>query len=471
VAALLRERAVQIRQLASLAPRAIRSKGLASIADQGVISAGNFLTGVVLARSLDQSQFGVWVLGTLVIYFALSMQNGLMSTPLTINGAALDLASFRRNLRANLVLHLVFTVASCACIAVVALVWEPLRPVFVPLVLTAGLWEFQEFCRRVLYTRLQVWSALINNAVNYDLQAVLLAIVVLSIGMTLQLAFWLVAATSLLAALLGCWQLRPFLTRHGDDPWVVGRANFRIGRWSSASALLSAAGYQWYPALLAILDNVASAAVLGVFSQLLGPVNLLVRPLQSYYQPLAVRSLAERGRAGLNSVLAKATLVIGPAYAAYMLVVALAPGLFLRLVYGGTYVAYQDTLRLFALVNLVFIPGQLLGVELAARRMQRVLFWGEMSSVLVVYTVGLALIARLGVLGVVFSTAISGSVQLVLYTAIVLRTRQRERAGVTSTLAQSRAYRHRGLLLPDRARHAPDKLDDAPPVGVGVEVG
>src|SRR5438034_1344372 len=81
--------------------------------------------------------------------------------------------------------------------------WEPLRPFAPPIVVATVALQGQDFCRRALYTRGRVGAALVNNLVNYDLQALALAAVALGPGLDLARALWIVAATSVLALALG----------------------------------------------------------------------------------------------------------------------------------------------------------------------------------------------------------------------------------------------------------------------------
>src|SRR5438132_786496 len=115
--------------------QAIMSAGGLSIVDQAAISAGNFGTGVVLARTLDQSSFAVFVLATTLLFLVMQLQYGLLLSPLTVNGAALDDTGFGALVKANAWFQLGFTIISTLVVVIVVAIWEPLRPVLVPLVI------------------------------------------------------------------------------------------------------------------------------------------------------------------------------------------------------------------------------------------------------------------------------------------------------------------------------------------------
>ena len=61
-----------------------------AVSDQGVISLGNFLTGILLARHLTQSEYGTFALIIGVVISANSLHSALIGQPLTVYGAKTD---------------------------------------------------------------------------------------------------------------------------------------------------------------------------------------------------------------------------------------------------------------------------------------------------------------------------------------------------------------------------------------------
>ena len=56
-------------------------QGILSLADQGVASAANFLTGVIIARACSKEELGLYMLGFSLILFVTDLQTSLISTP------------------------------------------------------------------------------------------------------------------------------------------------------------------------------------------------------------------------------------------------------------------------------------------------------------------------------------------------------------------------------------------------------
>jgi hypothetical protein len=141
----------------------IRDDRGVALLDQALISGGNFASGFIAALVLDTGEFGLYVLAMAIAFETISLQNALTLQPLVINGAALSDRAFRTFLWANVPLQVAFIAASSVVVVALTLFWEPLRPVAFPLTVTIAFWQAQEFCRRALYTRVHMRSALLNN--------------------------------------------------------------------------------------------------------------------------------------------------------------------------------------------------------------------------------------------------------------------------------------------------------------------
>ncbi len=407
--------------------RVSSAHGSLAILDQALISGGTFASALVVAREVPQEDFGLFVLAGLAFSVGVMIQGGLVLQPLVVNGAVLDRRSFGRFLRATVPVQLTFTAFSVAAIAVVCLSWEPLRPFLLPISLNAALVQGQEFCRRVLYTRAGVLDAVANDLVGYDLQVLPLAVVAAVSELRLDDALWIVTATSFLAVVLGVAQLRRFWTAESDDVWTVARMNFRIGKWTGASAMVAATSTNAYPAIVAALVDLRSTAGLGVIRQILGPVQLLTRPFESYYLPRATRALSVEGPAGLNRVMWRAAATTAPLHVLYAGILLLAPTLVLGLLYGDRYLDEATALRLFALASALYIPVHVLKLEINARRLQRHLLTMEIWTVALVYGIGLYLIGRFGLVGAALTQLAASVSQLVFFVAVVSVARGRSR--------------------------------------------
>jgi O-antigen/teichoic acid export membrane protein len=407
--------------------RAIMARNHAAVSflDQAIISSGNFFSGIIAARALGPIDFGLYFIATMIIMEVASVQNALTLQPMIVNGASLSDRDFARFFGAQVIIQAGMVVAGALIVLAIALAWEPLRPVAIPLMLASAAWQTQEFCRRVLYTRGEVVEAAINNAVSFDLQALAFGVMAWNGSMEIESALWVVAGTSMLGVLVGLWQLRGYVSGERDDVRATARESFRLGRWIAGSYALSVASLGAYPALLTALSGLTSTAGFGIVKQVLGPLHLMTRPLDNFFLPRATRALNQDGTSAMQQVLWQATRLIAPIFLVYGAVLLFGAELIIGLVYGEDYVEHAAALRLYAVAVVIWLPVCVLRLEIAARKLQRFLLWGEVWSVVVVYGVGLFLISSYGLLGAAIAHLIVNVGTLVLTVAAVYRERTR----------------------------------------------
>ncbi|HEV8438043.1 MAG TPA: hypothetical protein VGT40_08115 [Methylomirabilota bacterium] len=389
--------------------------GIVSVVDQVAISAGNFATALILARVLDKSEFGLFVVASALMVLAVSLQEGFILQPLAVSGAGVDDAVFGRLLGAQMILQVVFLLAMSGGAFAVALVWEPLRPIAAPLAVASGLFQAQEFCRRALYCRGRVVAACLNDAISYDLQAIIIGFLAWSVGLSVGHALWMVALTSLIAVVAGLGQLRPFLTAAPDSLRSVLRQGLEIGKWTGSVRVVNALAYDAQPFILTALAGLPSAAGLGVVMRILGPLHLLDRPIYVYYVPAALRAFSREGPRGSRRIVAGAWWLMGPPYLVYVLGVILFAPLVLRVAFGEQYVQHADALRILAVSSGLGFGGALLWIVANVRRLHALWLVATVSSAVVIYTVGIYLISHHGLLGAALSTLASDVVGTVVF--------------------------------------------------------
>lgn len=394
------------------------------VADQALISAGNFLSGVIVAREMGPADFGVWVVAVLLVWLCIPIQNGLMLQPMIVNSAGLDGEPYRRYLRAYLPLQVGFIAISSTLVLVVALLWPPVRSLALPLVVAAAALQAQDCCRRILYARRRMGAAMVTNVINSDLQAALLLVVAVTTDLSLWTAVWIVAGTSIAAMLVAVWTIRDLVARQGDDVRTVAREGFAMGKWSAASEGIHVASGHIYAGFVAEVAGIGAAAGLGAVLQLVGPLNLFLRPMQNYFLPRAAAAWARGGEGALRRALWDVVRLSGPPYLLYVGALIVAPSTVLALVYGPEYSQYGDALLFAALAALLRFPAHLLDVEVSARRQPRYLPWARAGSAVTLYTVGFYLVSTLGLTGAGITLALAVAVQLGIIGVFVLRLRR-----------------------------------------------
>ena len=99
-------------------PSGLLGRGILGLTDQAIVSAGNFLTTLFLARRLPESTFGTFAILFLLLRVLNNLHDSLVNYPLSVRGAKTDAVSFRRLLGAGFVTTLLLAVVWSGAITV-----------------------------------------------------------------------------------------------------------------------------------------------------------------------------------------------------------------------------------------------------------------------------------------------------------------------------------------------------------------
>ncbi len=406
------------------------------MADQAVISATHFVLGVTLARLTPAANYGAWALAVGVLLILASVQSAVVTTPLTILGAAREEAALRRWVSALLAGQAVLAAALAALLAAGALAFGLAsgdRALAGALAALAGALVFvqaQEFCRRVLFLRLAVARVLANDAVFCGLQAAGVAALWWLDRRAGGAGAWLSAANvlhvtagaALAASALGLYQVRKLLSMRGlsgagallREAWEMGRYN--LGAHAGSVVLLYGNRF-----VAAALGGTVSVAMLEAPRLLVAPLHVASISAAGVTVPRAAQAYAGGGRKGLLAFLTPVAAVWAGGFLAYALVLAVAPGFWLRLLYGGAFAGAEPVLVLwcvcYAVAGLRVLPATALRVT---RRWAAVM-WTSLAAGGAMLATALPLGALLGVKGVVLGRLVGDVTALAGLTAAFAR--------------------------------------------------
>jgi len=338
-----------------------------AIADQMIASAGNFVVALLLARGLPPAEFGTFVLLNSVCLIVYGFHTNLVVSPLVVFAASASAAKTRIYPTAALA----FTVALLPVTALVVF----LASLSLHRELTGALailyalsWQLQETTRRALTSRLRYRDALWGDAISYLGQACIVGILTLHPGMTLNVVFLTMAATSLVAAALQCWQagLAPAtfaqLRECRTEFWT-------LGKWMVVVSLTSMIAGPLFPWLLNWFHGRESAAAFQAVMNVVGLVNPLIISIPAIVMPVAANFLRNPGGSPRRSLLglamkyvAQFELLIAP----WLLILLIWPHSALIWFYGKTTAYGNQTfvLRLAVFVFVLTVPMAVFGAVL-----------------------------------------------------------------------------------------------------------
>jgi len=391
----------------------LRLQSFWAIADQGIVSLGNFLTTIILARALTPSAYGLWSVIFGLILFLNVLPATLVNYPLSVRVAARDDDASGELVKAALTLTALLAVPQMLLLFTVSILVAHRA-----LGMCAGvcllLWQLQETTRRALMARFAFGKTLGTDAISYLGQAAMVWLFAHEYQSSPEVAFAIMGLTCGVAAIVQLWFLGPRwrgrlnLRRHAWDFWATGR-------WVLGTNLLANFSIQAGPWALFLLRGPADAAGFQAVSNLLGVSHPIMLSLGNFLVPAVARARAKLGLLQARRVAlgqsAQAAWLLLPLILALLII----PRFLLGLVYGSasTYVALDWPLRLLA-ITYVFtywamaIKFFLIAVE--SRNRTQFLFDLSWTALFIGLLIPLSL--RWGVVGLILATGLSQAAKL-----------------------------------------------------------
>lgn len=367
-----------------------------SMLDQGTVSAGNFLTTILLARALMPSEYGIYSLLFALMLFVIFLNSAGVVYGLSLHGAEGTEADLRPLAGASLILAGGLAIALGAATGGVAIFLH--RASLVPWILLAVLfWQLQETTRRALMSRLRHRDALWGDALSYLGQATCIGYLFVGHRLTPATALRAMAATSAAGWLLQTGQLKLALSDFRGALRQVPKF-WRVGRWAllvGATQAVIGQALLWFLAFRGMAE-VAS------FQSLLNPVRV-TNPIMFAIGSVVLPSVAAgqaKPAAGLHAVRRYGllgALVLMPYFAAILIF----PARMLGLMYGAgsPYVGLALELRLLILGSAFAYVGHILGMYYLGLSRSDVVFRCELAAAATAVLGGPLLATRTGVLG------------------------------------------------------------------------
>lgn len=289
-------------------------KGIVTLGNQGIVSATNFLTGVIIARSCSKDEFGLYILGFSVVLLVMDLQISLIATPYMIYSPRLKGDALRLYNGSSLLHQLGLTSLLVLALAgwggALLLGHGSLKLASVLWALTAviGFIMLREFIRRFCFAHLRSEIAFFFDSCISVLQLGGLLILARSGMLSANRAYWVIGCA---CALVGLGWL--FLNRGVFLP-QIGHAitdfktNWKFGKWVFASGLVWAISMNLYPWFLTFFHGTASAGVWGACLGVLAFANVPLVGMQNFVGPKISNVFAEGGMTALRGFVLKSSL-------------------------------------------------------------------------------------------------------------------------------------------------------------------
>jgi len=390
-------------------------QGYLSAIDQGVISLSNFLATIILARNVDPTQLGVYGVGFVTLRLVRAFQDGLIVQPMNVFGAGMEQDEFKQYATNTSLFQIGLALVSASVVAVSGWVLTELGndtagPTLFILWLPFLWWQMQEYLRRMLYTRGLVLNAVINSFIANVVRIAIMIYLVNQGKLSGVTGLEAIAWGSFVALFPSLWFTRHYWTRKLVNLKGTWRRNWEFGRWLLGSTLTNWVAVEFYPILTAGLVSFAAAGAYRALQNLVAPIHLLLRAVDTFLTPRAANLYEKNGQRALTHTLRSIYLALGIPVLGILIIAMLFPEQLLALIYGDTYLAYSNGVVLMALFYaLMFAYWPLLSIFKAAQ-LSRPIFIANILAIISMFTIGIWAILRWGVYGTIVGQVVNALV-------------------------------------------------------------
>jgi O-antigen/teichoic acid export membrane protein len=390
----------------------LANNGKFAAIDQAVISLSNFSASLLLTSLVSPTELGTYVLGFLAIYLVRAVQNGLIIQPLNTFGAGKSEGAFKAYFSAAALHQLILALLSAAGAAILGWVLtrlgnDTLGPTVFALWFSFFSWQTQEFLRRAFYTRGEVgkavWVSLVGNFVRI--------LIILGLSQRVEITgltgLNAIGWGGVFGTFIGIWLAKAYFTTKWQDPFQVWLENWRFGRWILGASLADWMVVDMYPILMAGMVSFAATGVYQTLQNLVAPIHVLLRAMDTFVTPILAKSFDQDGIAKLQRNFRMIYVAVGiPVLGLLVLVLNFTPQL-LFLLKGDTYLPYANGIYLMALFYFFLYVNRPLQMVFRAVRQGKQVFMANILAMVSMFSAGIWLIGRWGVYGAIAGQALN----------------------------------------------------------------
>lgn len=332
-------------------------RGVLGLTDQAIISAGNFLTTILLARRLSEETFGTYSILWQLLIVLNNLHFSLVSYPLTVRGAGGGESTVRRLLLPAVKMTALLVVIWLLPLGIASFATSTLN--ILPIILIALLlWQTQDLARRALMAQQRFELPILGDALSYVGQAAIVFLVVTP-NSSLRLIFVIMAGTSLAAAMVQLFQ-RPPLRPALESSRQFVTSGWKLGRWLLLNNLLNMVNIQVVMWSVAYFHGAVAIGTLAAVSGILGITHPALMGLTGMMLPGVAHATAAGGKyaalrtAGFYAGLG--ALLLLPVW----LVLMIFPGFTLDLFFAGKYADATLPLRLLVIFYVIDFVGRMI---------------------------------------------------------------------------------------------------------------
>jgi O-antigen/teichoic acid export membrane protein len=219
-----------------------------------------------------------------------------------------------------------------------------------------------------------------------------------------------IAWGSFVALFPSFWFTRHFWSRQLENLRVTWRRNWAFGRWLLGSTLTNWVAVEFYPILTAGLISFAAAGAYRALQNLVAPIHLLLRAVDTFLTPRAANLYGKNGQAALTRTLRSVYLALGIPILGILIAAMLFGEEVLFLIYGDVYLEYSNGVVLMALFYALMFAYWPLQSIFKAAQLSRPIFIANVLAIISMFTIGIWAIINWGVYGTILGQVVNALV-------------------------------------------------------------
>jgi O-antigen/teichoic acid export membrane protein len=417
-----------------------------ALADQGVVSATNFATGVIIGRVCGKAELGVYALVWTLISLITEISAVLTTTPYTVFNPRLGQYQRSRYLGSvlahQLLLSLMFALIMAAGAALGS--WRGWIPndVSSAVSVTAGVIVFiglREFVRRVSFAELKAGMALLVDTIACLVQAGGMLLLLHFGALTVSRTYALLGISSALVA--GGWlalhwrAIRPGPRLYGRD-W---ERNWRFAKWVLGSCILSLFPRYLFPWVLAAFHGTSATGLWAACAAIVALGNPVALGLGNHVLPKISKVYASSGAAAMQRQVHRSTVQFAVLLIPLVLILMGWGEHLVTGVYGKAYAGSAGIVFLLALNTLISSLMYPYSQGLFSLERAKADTLVNVVTVVLLFTIGIAAVKSYAALGAAAALLGSSIITALIRVGVFAREIRRDRTTTPTTLRARRA--------------------------------
>lgn len=377
----------------------INKGSVASLISQGISSFSNFLTVVILTKTLSPHDFGFYMMLNTALLIIGSISVSLVRTPLRFLGGSTkeeDASSYYSSqLSLQIFIDVILTLIGLLFLSFTPLIGLGIAAAFFLCLISADLQDFTRAANTTLFN----WGSLIRaDIITYSCRIFLLLILIWFESVSLASILVVIGATYLIG----------FLTKplggvnfHIDYQSVVSisRMNWKFGKWLLMESIVFTTSTQIYIYFIALGVDVVTAGAFAAVQTLLGSLNVVLIGSMNYAIPVARKHLCNDGFVAWRRWLLSIGILLFSVSCLFCTAISIFAKPLLSFLFKPIYSNYYYLAPILGIVIVLTSINSVLSAAFRTAEAPQVGFWGKCLSAVITIILGYPLIMKWGAMG------------------------------------------------------------------------